>query len=94
MSPDSTCARSGPTASTSRGKVLAWYGEFDGYTPPAHGRWLAEFSEAETRALGGFGHADVAAAAVVDVDEYLEWLVATAPELDKILPGHRVFSLK
>jgi len=34
--------------------------------------------------LGGFGHAD-AAAVVVDVDEYLEWLVATAPEPDKSL---------
>ncbi len=44
--------------------------------------------------MGGFGHADVTAAVVVDVDEYLEWLVATAPELDKILPGLRVFSLK
>lgn len=54
-------------------KVIVWYGDDDEDCPPAHGKWLAEFFEAETRVLTGFGHAGAEMA--VDAETFFKRLL-------------------
>ena len=63
-------------------KVVVWYSADDDDCPPAHGKWLADFFNAKTRVLEGYGHVG---GCIVDQVEFLMELLQDAARGDNLI---------